>query len=167
MNEIREKFREVYDAAILALNSTAETITNPDTSLEAMTDLGFLCREMEELSDSLRKEAKKAKEGVSKILCYRMLVTAVNEEKGSPKIKGTLATATPKLGTVTTLPREGTPEYDSLVKFFGEDVSSLMKLHWPKVQERIQQLVEDGVELHPSLKPQSVYSCTYRRRNGS
>jgi len=132
-----------------------------------LADLGFLCREQEELSDEMRKNSKVRKELISKVLVLKYAAAAMSEPFDS--IKGNYARASAfRIKKIGKIPEYGSPDYIAYMESLGipKEVidKGLVKPDWEQTSERLTQLIEDGKKLPPGIgQTWDVYTCTFTR----
>ena len=126
-------------------------------------DLGFLFRELENLFDDQRKDAKARKELLEKLIAFE----AVQTDGDVDPIRGELATGIVDLGQMVEVPKQGSEDYEQFIDGIGvpRRVCALMKLDWKAIQAHATECAEQGLPLPKGLtNPRPVYRCTFRRR---
>lgn len=84
-----------------------------------LVDLGYLCREMANYADELRKEATARQELIGKLIAVSVAQQNLEDPSADQTVRGDLANGTPDVTQAAALPKFGTPEYDALCKFLG------------------------------------------------
>jgi len=159
--QLCDKVQELWTEFHGELITMTELIASPKTAMGDLVDTGFLCREMETLLDDWRKECKARKELVTKILAIR------SPAFGDSTIQGKLASVSLDATLEVEIPKEGTPEYDEILKYFHVDPEIPFKPHWKKVQELVLQRYQDGVPLPPGFGKQYTKTTgVFRRKHG-
>lgn len=153
--ELQEVHKRVYDD--LAWISRQMKVAG-SYSLQELTDIGFLCREMERLLDDWRKDCKARKELAGKLLAKGVLDSAeATDLEASLTVRGELATATPDVSMVAELPKAGTPEFVAYCEFYGipkdkaDNELFPLAIHWKRAQLDLQQRMERGLPQPPGL----------------
>ena len=139
--------------------------------LSEFVDLGFLCRESENLLDDWRKDCKARKELIGKIIAFEVTKSSLNDPNMNETIHGTLATGTPDVKIWAALPKKNTPEYQAVLDFFYVPRRSIdegiLKLDWNKVKELVTTLAQEGKTLPPGIgKTYPEYSTVFRKKKG-
>jgi len=130
----------------------------------AMADLGFLCRELEDLLDEWRKDSKVRKELVGRLLCS-MLVHSDRE-----LVRADLCRAQAKIGMRPQFPKKGTDDYYALLAYYGitDPDNQPVSLSWVGVAKVCTKLIEQGKPLPPGMKePMSDPTCIFTRRTSN
>lgn len=166
---IYNRFFELYTESYQYMMDQIERIkkegefSNPD-----LTDIGFLWRELENLLDDARKEAKAKKELISKILAMRKTREFMDDPSIDLTVHGKIAYGSPNVRQVPGLPRPGTPHYKKLCDHFEiPDVvasKGLVKFSFNELADYLTGLGEDGVNAPEGVRTYPVYSMTYRRK---
>lgn len=161
----------LYNLVYGFLSGATPTIKSKALDNAELTDFGYLCRELENLFDELRKEAKARKELCGNIIAYRLIKASLTDPTITMKARGTLATGTPDVKMQAALPKKFTEEYFKITDFFGvpRDVAEtgILRLDWKKVTEYCTQLTEDGKPIPEGFgKKYPLYSTVYRKTKG-
>ena len=167
-DEIVAYHKEVYDFIAV----THESVTKMKISMEDLTDMGYLCREMEKYFDELRKEVRSRKELIGKLLAFHVARQSLNEAAGiEVTIKGELATGTPDVKLMPKVPESGTDEFRECMEYLGVSSSQLdesgdcLRLSFKGMQALVTKLAEEGKPMPPGVtKSWPVYTTTFRRR---
>ena len=138
-------------------------------NLEDLCDLGFLCREIERLTDEMRKDAKAHKELIGKVIAYRRISETMNDENPDLVVRGSLASGSPEMRMRTVIPKRGTPEFADLCRSFGMgDIAidgALFTPHYIRLADHVTSLIEAGVPKPPGVElSEPVYSTVFRRK---
>lgn len=168
----KDRLELLKEEAIAFYSSSREIIMSivgeaRNMKLEDLADSGFLLREIEKRFEEIRKDVKVVREAVDKALCIRVTFAAA-ENPDLETIKGELASATPKMCKCCQPPREGTPEYESMMNYFGIDTSAsqgVAKLSFTELEKFVTLAEEDGRKL-PDFFPDTFnkYTVAYRKR---
>lgn len=161
----------LYNLVYGFLSEATPTIKSKVLDNSELTDFGYLCRELENLFDELRKEAKARKELCGAIIAYRLIKESLTDPTITMRSKGTLATGTPDIKMQAALPKKFSEEYFQLTTFFGvpRDVAEtgILRLDWKKVTEYCTKLTEDGKPIPEGFgKKYPLYSTVYRKTKG-
>ena len=153
---VEREHKTIYDV-ILDCRQQAVDIPN-----ETLVDIAFILRSMSEYCNDLRKEMDKNREFVEKIACMRWVQDSLNDNTDSP-IRGKLATGTPQLRQMASLPSQSKDPIN-YVKFmkrigvFGQALKrGLVRTHWPSIVDYITELTEKGKPLPPGIDPSKTY----------
>ena len=99
--------------------SNADKAIRSGASDADLVDAGFLSRELENMFDELRKEAKARREFVEMELTKRGATRVVSGEDSDNLVHGTLARAKVDAVMTANIPEKGTPEWGRLMKDLG------------------------------------------------
>lgn len=127
-----------------------------------LADAIYALDQVEKLADSLRKEAKKVRDHLDKIMC------AVCVEQELSVVKTEHCAATPSLKMVAPLPSKSKdPEhYAQLMEFFGikrelwdtpVGVASPVQLHYPGMVDFVSDQLVSGKPIPPGIDPNKTY----------
>lgn len=150
--------QEVWDA--LAWNS--RQMKSDVYSKHELVDLGFLCRELENLLDDWRKDCKARKELAGKLIARAVLQAAdgVNDLQASTVVHGILASASPDVSMIAEIPKPGTPEFVEFCNHFGiskecsEDPLFPFAIHWKRAMECLELRQTEGKPIPPGFGKQ-------------
>lgn len=166
LNDVIDLRDDIYNTiAALSNDIKSNKFTPPE-----LCDFGFLCRELSKIADDLRKDVDAFGKMSGKFMTLAALqdpdiVNQVGDE--DLIIRGTLATAKPKIVIGASRPQFGTAEHTELLRYFGVsgDAVEVVKVDWKQLQRRLTQLTEDGRALPPGIgKTFDDYKVTYRRK---
>ena len=121
INELKNVHTEVsslYNLICEFFIKTNEIIKSGNLSSEELCDFGFLCREIENILDELRKEVKARKEVCGQILSYRLTKESLNDSTKELKVSGEFATGTPEMKMEVALPEKNSEEYKKVLEWF-------------------------------------------------
>jgi len=171
LQKVFEEAQLLYNLVYGFLSEATPAIKSKALDNIELTDFGFLCRELENLFDELRKECKARKELCGSIIAYRLIKKSLTDPTITMKSKGVLAIGTPDIKMQVALPKKFTEEYFQLTDFFGvpRDVAEtgVLRLDWKKVTEYCTKLTEDGKPIPEGFgKKYPLYSTVYRRTKG-
>jgi len=161
----------LYNLVYGFLSEMTPSIKSKALDNSELTDFGFLCRELENLFDELRKECKARKELCGSIIAYRLIQESLTDPTITMRSKGTLATGTPDIKMQAALPKKFTDEYFQLTDFFGvpRDVAEtgILRLDWKRVTEYCTKLSNEGKPIPEGFgKRYPLYSTTFRKTKG-
>lgn len=108
-----QKLQMQIHSALASISSNLSGEKLPD-----MIDSGFLCREMEEIANDLRKNCADRKGLIAKMIAMRATSEFMTTGK-SPVLRGELASATPDLVTKPSIPEPGTEDFNKLMSWLG------------------------------------------------
>jgi hypothetical protein len=175
-DEMVKKLQEIFNESHLFygllygfLSEITPAIKSKSLDVSKLTDIGFLCREMENLLDELRKECKARKELCGSIIAFILTQNSLTDIHAPMKSKGDLATGSPDMKMQVALPKKKSPEYYQLTDHFKvpRDVaeSGVLKLDWKTVVELCTKLSEEGKPLPAGFgKKYPQYSTIFRKR---
>lgn len=164
--QAQDLFHLVYDF----MSSLEHKTKSMDPRVQ--TDLGYVCRELEQRFDSLRKDCKARKEAINRTIAVRAMQLKLEDDTFEGKFRGCIATGTPDVKNQAATPKRGTPEYHELLKLMGvsEDVAkqNILDFSWKGISDYITELAKQGKKLPPGIgKPFLDYQVVYRRLGGS
>jgi len=165
-----EDTRLLHERVLTAMRLVAAKINTPDLPMQDRVDMGFICREMEEAFDELRKDAAAHKQLCSKSICLIHVERAIaNPERATDKCTGTLATGVSDVKQCPNLPAKGSHESDTFLRelYIPDKVieAGWIKPDWKAVQEGVTELMAQGKRLPPGISHTfPEYVVTYRRR---
>lgn len=171
LQSVFEECHLLYNLVYGFLSEATPTIKSKILNNKELTDFGFLCRELENLFDELRKECKARKELCGSIIAYRLIQESLTDPTITMKSKGTLATGTPNIKMEVALPKKFSDEYFQLTDFFGvpKDIAEagILRLDWKMVTEYCTKLMEDGKSIPEGFgKKYPKYTTTFRKTKG-
>lgn len=171
LQDISGECQLLYNMVYGFLSEVTPSIKSKVLSNSELTDFGFLCRELANLFDELRKECKARQELCGSIIAYRLIQESLSDPTITMKSKGTLATGTPDIKMQAALPKKFSEEYFKLTDFFGvpRDVAEagILRLDWKRVTEYCTQLTQDGTPIPEGFgKKYPLYSTVFRRKKG-
>lgn len=138
-------------------------------TIEDLVDLGYLSRITEELSDEVRKNSKKRRELMERMIVLTWTMRAQTATPLPLTMKATLASASDvRVKTIAQLPEAGEAGFKPLLASMGipEEVinKGLVKLDWNSMVEHLTVLTEEGKPLPPGLgQTWKQYTCTFRK----
>lgn len=169
LKDLTDKIKTLHHEVYEHLSLIDERMKKGQTSIQDMVDLGFLCREQEDLLDEMRKNAKARKEFTERLLVTNWTGAAMTANPLPDSIKATLASASNfRIKTIAELPEHGGDDYIVFMRSLEipEEVikKGLVKPDWEKTIEHLTTLKEDGKKLPPGLgKTWDKYTCTFTR----
>ena len=170
LQEHLAKVQEVHTEALLLLAEISPKVKKrSEATIEELNDIGFLCRELGNLYDEMRKDANAHQDLVGKTIAYIRITETMNDENPDLTVRSNLATGTPKVRARTKTAKRGTPEYEALCRHFGvsEEAAQagVFSAHYVHMGEYVSDLVEAGQPLPPGIElGLPVYSTTFKRR---
>ena len=176
LSELRDTHRE-FTELLMEIRDKAAMLdaihVNPAMpyTLPECVDIGFLCRETEELLDEWRKEAKSRKELCGKVIAISVTEQSLTNPSMEETIQGTLASGTPDVKVEASIPKAGTPEYFAVMEHLGVPQAvvetGLVKPSFEEVGKYLTRLKENGQELPPCLsKTWTTFATKYLRKRG-
>lgn len=168
----RNLYREVYQPLMDQLSHVsreAMKIPNKGISTEDAVDLGFLCREIENLFDECRKEAKARHERIARLIAQDLVDKVMSgSEVDDPLVRGLYASGSPNVGVTPKVPKKGTQGYFDLCKHLGIPIDlanrGLVVFHYPLLVELCTELAQEGKPMPPGLVGSaSKVTTTFRK----
>ena len=158
----RHLYREVYQPLMDQLSHVsreAMKIPNKGISTEDAVDLGFLCREIENLFEECRKEVKARHERISRFVATSLVNMLLEDpesvEDDDVLVRGLYASGSPNVGVTPKVPKKGTQEYFDLCEYLGIPVDlanrGLVVFHYPLLAELCTELANEGKPMPPGL----------------
>lgn len=169
LSKLTEELKDLHHRIYEHLSLVDERMKKGQTSTTDMVDLGFLCREQEELLDEMRKNSKARKEFTQRLLVTKWTAAALTPTPLPDTVKATLASANNfRIKTMADLPEHGGDDYIAYMRSLNipEDVikCGLVKPDWEKTVEHLTTLKEDGKKLPPGIgQTWNLYTCTFIR----
>lgn len=133
-----------------------------DLTQEDLVDIALVLRSISALADDIRKECNGIKELVERVVCLRWVQATLNDPGAPDAIRGELATGTPDVRQMASLPRPNSdPEgYEKLMRSIGAITAArkdLVRPHWPGLTEWITRLAKKGKQLPKGIDPNKTY----------
>lgn len=163
--KLQENLDHLRAEAAEVLAEVSDKLRSNVLSLPDMVDIGFLCREIATVLDDWRKDSTAHMTLASKVIGFKYARAAVQDEDIPDSIRGKLATGTPDAHILVTLPKKGTPEYETLCETLGVTTHDLSKLDFKAVQKSCNQLAAEGRPLPNGVgETYSEFVVSYRRK---
>jgi hypothetical protein len=167
---VQDEVQSIYNLVYGFLSKNNQLIKSKSLDSEKLCDFGFICRELENLFDELRKEVKARKDLCGNIIAYRLIQESVSNPSSELKIKGKLATGTPDVIMQAALPKKFSEDYYKLTDFFkvprNVAESGILKLDWKSCVELLTELTSKGTKIPDGFgKKYPLYKTTFRKRN--
>ena len=145
--------------------------TNPQTGeydLPTLVDLGFLCREINTISDELRKEAQAKQMLIGKLIAGEITKASLAGEISSPTVRGELATGTSDVREIASCPKPGSPEFIEMAQHLGlpDDIvyGKLMTFHFLGLSDWLTERAGEGKSVPKGLKRYTEFKTIFRRK---
>lgn len=136
---------------------------------ESLVDRAYFLRELRDLSDDIRKECDRTHNIMCQAACMLWATENVNEPHNAKPIHGEIATGTPTVKTMASLPKPGNKAFIELMDWLGiksEKGLGACRPHWPSMVELVTKEAEAGRPLPPGMeKTYTKYSVILKRRN--
>lgn len=167
-----EATRRMHATVFRVINRVKDAAGKEPLEQSERVDLAFLMRELSELCDDLRKESNKARELLDNVMCA-VWAKEFEEHPETGPIRGTLATATPKVRFGVTLPSKSKdPErYEEFMRWLEipQELidAGVVSTHWPRMTEWLTERAKEGRPMPAGIDVEStypVYSTTLRRK---
>lgn len=162
----RRLFNEIYRPVLDQMMDVSKKAE--ELSLEDAVDLGFLCRELYNQFDELRKEVKARQEKIGRFIATALVNQLVSGSDEDVFVRGIYASGTPDVGVVPKLPKKGTQEYMDLCEHFGITSElaqrGLVVWHYPQIAEYCTELAKEGKKMPPGVDGNATKLATIFRR---
>jgi len=166
---VREEAHGLYNLVYGFLSKNNQALKSKNLHSAELCDFGYICRELENVFDELRKEVKARKELCGQIIAYRLIQAHVSDPSTKMQAKGQFATGTPKVKMEAALPKKFTEEYFQITDHF--DVprkvaeAGVLRLDWKMCSEFLTKQMQDGKQIPKGFgKQYPLYSTVYRKR---
>lgn len=146
--ELHTEVKEVFQFSIQHLQSIRLSI---EEDVMENADTAYALKKCEEYCDTIRKECKKLREQLEKIVCLTLLQ---NEQA---QVKTPYVTATVNAKVNYPVPKKlSTPEaYENIMKYFDipdwVHEREIMRIHWPGLNDYCNELNREGKQLPPGI----------------
>lgn len=166
---VQEQVLLLYNLVYGFMSKNNELIKSKNLKNEELCDFGFICRELENVFDELRKEVKARKELCGQIIAYRLVQASVMDPTIKMKVQGQFATGTPDVKMQMELPKKFTEEYFQITDHFrvprNVAETGILRLDWKAVTEHCTKLMQDGKQTPNGFgKKYPKYQTVYRKR---
>ncbi len=189
MNKFIERAIKIQDRLIAAHKDMYDLIAESDPSMKSgkdftqadYVDFGIIFRDIENMMDEIRKEAKARHETAGRIIAMIWSQLALANPNNPPDevVRGELGSASPNVKQQGKIPERGTPEYFDFLKFLGfpkevadkycfstDNIPTPLKLSvdWNGLGDWLTYRAAAGLPVPPSIgKTYPVFSSTFRR----
>lgn len=164
MTEVLDKLKSAFQLMKqlqLELHAVLSTVqpTVGRMALGEAVDSGFLCRELSNIMEDLRKNLDARKELIGRVLAMRTAQQALQGEE--LKLEGELATASPSITVKPKLPEKHTHDWVQLMRFLGctdkQIHEDMLRPSWKEIQGKIEAAMAEGKECTlPGVDPKWV-----------
>jgi len=166
---VQNEVQSVYNLVYGFLTKNNELLKSKKLNNEELCDFGFICRELENIFDELRKEVKARKDLCGQIISYRLIQNSLSDPSIKMQVDGQLASGIPDVKMQAGIPNKFTEEYYQLTDYFGVSrkvaESGILKLDWKMVIEFLTQQMNDGKKIPEGFgKQYPLYTTTYKKR---
>ena len=169
VDHVLEMVMQTKEALLHVLSAMQERST--EFSPPQLADMGFLCRELENAFDEVRKDAKARKELVAKVLGVRVAQSSIEDPENpiETPVRGLLCTASPKVQNRARIPGRRSDDYQPFMDHLGVPRETtelkILEPHYVAVNEWLDRLTQEGLPLPPGCTLSSTaYGCDFRRR---
>jgi len=167
--EVQNQVSLLYNLVYGFLSKNNEQIKSKKLNNETLCDFGFICRELENIFDELRKEVKARKELCGNIIAFRITQAIIADPSIEMKTEGQLAIGIPDVKMQAALPEKFTAEYYQLTDYFKVPRQiaeiGILKLDWKVVTEFLTKQMNEGKTIPKGFgKQYPVYITTYRKK---
>ncbi len=154
----------VYDQ----LSRLNAVVKSPSTETEALVDIGYFLRELENIFDEQRKDCKSLKELASKTIGFRVAQDSLTNPDADPCVKGNFARATADVKIRPKMPAKGSPAYMAALDFFYVPrkaiADGVLKVDWKGASDYLTTKMENGEKLPEGLnETYTEVTCTFTR----
>jgi len=168
--DVRDQVQLLYNLVYGFLSKNNEPIKAKRLSSGELCDFGYICRELENVFDELRKEVKARKELCGQIIAYQLITASVADPTTKLKVQGQFASGTPDVKMQMELPKKFTEEYYKITDHFGIPrkiaETGILRLDWKAVTEHCTKLLQDGKQIPQGFgKKYPKYATVYRKRS--
>lgn len=165
---VQEQVHLLYNLVYGFLAKNNELLKSKKLNNENLCDFGFFCRELEKISDELRKELKARKELCGQIIAYRLVQSSLADPTIKMKVEGQFASGTPDVKMEAALPKKFTDEYYKITDYFNVPrkvaESGILRLDWKQVTEFLTKQMNEGKKIPEGFgKKYPLYTTTYRK----
>jgi hypothetical protein len=169
--ELRRKANQLHTEIYDFLSQTGELITESSTP-ELLVDYGFLCKEIKDAGENIRKDAKRLEERAGLMVALHATKAAMSDPSTDPKVEGTLATGVTDVKMIPKLPNVGTPEYQQLMDALGVPADliemGVLKPRFEGISEHISIMISQGKPIPPGItKTWPRYTTHFRKRRSA
>jgi hypothetical protein len=119
LNELKIKVEDTLAEAYLSLQEYMDDIRSGNMEVEDLSDIGLFCRQIKDMCDELRKEAKAREMFIGQQLARRITKLAMSGEIDSMSIKGNYSSCSPKIKKLLFPPKVDSPAYKEMCDFLG------------------------------------------------
>ncbi len=167
--ELLAFYRQIQQYQLKVHEFLQSIVGEIQTSKDAdLVDSGFLCREIADICNDIRKAAELRMAIIGKFLAARATIAGMQGE--SMDLKGELASATPDVKTKPKLPDQGTPEFNRLMRWIGVSeellAANMLRPSFTAIQEELTRRAALGEKPPPGISVTfTEASVVFRRRN--
>lgn len=161
--------RELVQNALTAMTEHAYLTDGRLEELDEASniDLGIMWRDLENGFDSARKEAQKRKLKNAELFAQSRGRKIAKDPTNSEIGRGRLGSATADVKAVPKLPRRGSPEFNSLLRFLGATdfaiEEKLMAVNWSHLSDYLSALVIEGKKPPFEMEFEQQMTATFRK----
>lgn len=160
-----DDLRAIHDRGVALYSRVMPEMKKiPDEAIAA--DVGYLSHELEKLTDESHKDANALKEIMAKIIGLMVVQRTTQDSTLEPKLRGTLASATPDSKIIPLLPSTTAPEYKMLCRELGFTEEAIEKgfasLHFRRLADYLTELAAEGKPA-PKIKTGVQFTCRYSK----
>ena len=166
--KIREEVKLLYNMVYGFLAKNNELIKSKSLNSGELCDFGFICRELENVFDELRKEVKARNELCGQIIAYRLVQASLSDLTIKMKVQGQFATGTPDVKMEASLPKKFTDEYFQITDYFKvpREVAEMgiLCIDWKMASEFLTKQMNEGKKIPDGFgKKYPKYTTIYRK----
>lgn len=169
LEHIREVFMVVTGDMQTMIRAVKKHLTDPTYDLPTLVDLGFLCREVSQIADELRKEANAKRDLIGKVIASAVTRESLEGTRSDPTVRGKLATGTPDVREIASVPKPGTPAFRELAEFLGlpeEQVNGkLISFRFNGLSDWLTEMASKGKSVPKGINRYTEFKTVFRRRS--
>jgi len=148
--ELYAKTRQMH-AEFCMLQPDIEKSLSEATNLEDLADTIYTLRESQKFFEWMKKEVGKTLTLAERLCCLAWVRRNVAEN-----IKTKHCIAMPDIKQGPRIPREGSPEYEELLQFYGVPSGTPFRPHWPALRDRIAEDIKAGRPVPKGIDPNAM-----------
>ena len=148
--ELYAKTRQMH-ATFCMLQPDIEKSLSEATNLEDLADTIYTLRESQKFFEWMKKEVGKTLTLAERLCCLAWVRRNVAEN-----IKTKHCVAMPDIKQGPRIPREGSPEYEELLQFYGVPSGTPFRPHWPALRDRITEDIKAGRPVPKGIDPSAM-----------
>lgn len=167
LDHVRDTFMVVVGDLQDVIRKVKKNKTEQTYTRETLVDLGFLCREIGKLSDELRKESNAKQMLIGKTIAMEVTQASLAGEISSPTVRGELATGTPDVRQISSVPKPGTPQFKEVADFLGltDPDGKVIRFSFTGLSDWLTERAGEGKQVPACLNVYTEFKTIFRRTN--